>query len=104
MRGRPGLVTAYQRDQAIFPTNTQRVWFAIFALIMALLTFVLSDDLALRGASAAAAAVGAIGLNRGRYRLGRTRCVGDHDRYCRTNRCICSAGNRWDRVTAVIRC
>lgn len=63
MRGRPGLVTAYQRDMAIFPTTTQRVWFAGFALIMALLTFVLSDDLALRGASAAAAAVGAIGLN-----------------------------------------
>ncbi|MDJ0497005.1 MAG: branched-chain amino acid ABC transporter permease [Acidimicrobiia bacterium] len=63
MRGRPGLVTAYQRDMAIFPTNTQRVWFAAFALVMALLTFVLSDDLALRGASAAAAAVGAIGLN-----------------------------------------
>jgi branched-chain amino acid transport system permease protein len=48
---------------AIFPTNTQRVWFTAFALVVALLTFVLSDDLALLGASAAAAAIGAIGLN-----------------------------------------
>ena len=63
MRGRPGLITAYERDMAIFPTNTQRVWFVAFALVMALLAFMLSDDLALRGASAAAAAVGAIGLN-----------------------------------------
>lgn len=63
MRGRPGLVTAYQRDMAIFPTTTQRVWFVIFSLVLVLLTFVLTDDLALRGATAAAAAVGAIGLN-----------------------------------------
>ena len=34
MRGRPGLVTAYQRDMAIFPTTTQRVWFAVFSLLM----------------------------------------------------------------------
>ena len=63
MRGRPGLVTAYQRDAAILPTTTQRVWFAVFSLALLSLTVVLPDDLALRGASAAAAAIGAIGLN-----------------------------------------
>lgn len=63
MRGRPGLFTAYQRDAAIFPTTTQRVWFALFCVALLALSVTLSDDLALLGASAAGAAVGAIGLN-----------------------------------------
>ncbi len=63
MRGRPGLVTAYRRDMSILPTTTQRVWFFSFCIVVAGLTFFLSDDLASRGASAAAAAIGAIGLN-----------------------------------------
>jgi branched-chain amino acid transport system permease protein len=63
MRGRPGLITEYRRDTAVLPTTTQRVWFALFAVAIVALTLVLPDDLARRGATAAAAAVGAIGLN-----------------------------------------
>ncbi|MDX2343667.1 MAG: branched-chain amino acid ABC transporter permease, partial [Acidimicrobiia bacterium] len=63
MRSRPGLVTAYRRDMSIFPTTTQRVWFLALCMALGSLTFFLSDDLASRAASAAAAAVGAIGLN-----------------------------------------
>lgn len=63
MRGRPGLVTDYRRDMAIFPTTTQRVWFVVFALGLVLLGLRLPADLALLGATAAIASVGAIGLN-----------------------------------------
>ena len=61
--GISGLVTAYRRDMSIFPTTTQRVWFLVFCIALATLAFFLSDDLASRAASAAAAAIGAIGLN-----------------------------------------
>ena len=63
MRGRPGLITGYSRDMGIFPTNTPRGWFLAFAVALVMIGLNLPADLALLGATAAIAAVGAIGLN-----------------------------------------
>lgn len=63
MRGRPGLITDYARDMAIFPTTTSLAWFVAFAVVLVLVGLQLPADLALLGATAAVAAVGAIGLN-----------------------------------------
>ena len=63
MRGRPGLVTRYSRDMAIFPTTTGLLWFGALVVVLLLLGLNLPADLALLGATAAIAAVGAIGLN-----------------------------------------
>ncbi len=63
MRGRPGLITAYGRDMAMFPTRTSLSWFGVLAVLLILIGLRLPADLALLGATAAVAAVGAIGLN-----------------------------------------
>lgn len=63
MRGRPGLVTRYGRDMAIFPTTTSLGWFVALAVLLVVVGLRLPADLALLGATAAVAAVGAIGLN-----------------------------------------
>ena len=63
MRGRPGLISDYRRDMAILPTTTQRTWFIIMALVLVWIGLRLPADLALLGATAAIASVGAIGLN-----------------------------------------
>jgi branched-chain amino acid transport system permease protein len=63
MRGRPGLITDYRRDMAIFPSTTGAVWFGVLVVVLVWLGLNLPADLALLGATAAAAAVGAIGLN-----------------------------------------
>lgn len=63
MRGRPGLITEYSRDMAIFPTSTRLVWFLAMVVALAVIGLSLPADLALLGATAAIAAVGAIGLN-----------------------------------------
>jgi len=63
MRGRPGLITDYRRDMAILPTTTQRAWFVAMAVALVLIGLQLPADLALLGATAAIASVGAIGLN-----------------------------------------
>ncbi len=63
MRGRPGLITDYRRDMAIFRTNTQLAWFVVMAIGLVLIGLRMSADVALLGATAAVAAVGAIGLN-----------------------------------------
>ncbi|MGI9647980.1 MAG: branched-chain amino acid ABC transporter permease [Acidimicrobiia bacterium] len=63
MRGRPGLITDYRRDMAILPSTTQRTWFAAMAVVLVLIGLQLPADLALLGATAAIASVGAIGLN-----------------------------------------
>jgi branched-chain amino acid transport system permease protein len=48
---------------AIFPTSTSLAWFAGLAVLLVLVGLRLPADLALLGATAAVAAVGAIGLN-----------------------------------------
>jgi branched-chain amino acid transport system permease protein len=63
MRGRPGLVTNYAKDMAIFPSFTRLAWFGVLAVTLILIGLRLPADLALLGATAAVAAVGAIGLN-----------------------------------------
>lgn len=63
MRGRPGLITDYRRDMAVFRTQTQLVWFLALAAGLVFLGLRLPADLALLGATAAVASVGAIGLN-----------------------------------------
>ncbi len=63
MRGRPGLITNYARDMAIFPSSTRLVWFGALVVVLLVIGLRLPADLALLGATAAIAAVGAIGLN-----------------------------------------
>ena len=63
MRGRPGLITTYGRDLAIFPASTSAAWFAVLATLLVIAGLRLPADLALLGATAAVAAVGVIGLN-----------------------------------------
>ncbi len=63
MRGRPGLITDYRRDMAVFPSTTRLVWFGLLSLGLIWLGLNLPSDLALLGATAAVASVGAIGLN-----------------------------------------
>ena len=56
-------MTGYGRDMAIFPTTTSLGWFVAFAVALVIIGLRLPADLALLGATAAVAAVGAIGLN-----------------------------------------
>jgi branched-chain amino acid transport system permease protein len=63
MRGRPGLIAEYGRDMAIFPSSTTMSWFAVLVVALVIIGLRLPADLALLGATAAVAAVGAIGLN-----------------------------------------
>lgn len=63
MRGRPALFTRYEADGAIFPSNTQRVWFVFGVLALGVLPIWLPRDWMILIATAFVASIGVIGLN-----------------------------------------
>ena len=63
MRGRPALFTRYEADSAIFPNNTQRGWFVVGVLAVAVLPIWLPRDWMILIATAFIASIGVIGLN-----------------------------------------
>ena len=63
MRGRPALFTRYEADSAVLPTNTQRLWFVIGIILVAILPIWLPRDWMILIATAFIASVGVIGLN-----------------------------------------
>lgn len=76
MRHRPGLISDYHSDAAIFRSGVQRFWFAVLLvavvilglggtipLIPGLVDFTLEGELLLLGVAAMFASIGAIGLN-----------------------------------------
>lgn len=63
IRGRPGLFTSYRQDQALLNSAPKRLGVGVIALAAVVVPFLLDNDIVLLLATAAAAAVGAIGLN-----------------------------------------
>jgi branched-chain amino acid transport system permease protein len=63
MRGRPGLITSYERDIALFRTGTQRFWLLVLLLVAVWLPLWMSNTWLVPAAIALFAAIGAIGLN-----------------------------------------
>lgn len=63
MRGRPGLVTSYRRDIALFRTGTQRLWLAVLLAIALWLPLWIPNSWLVPAAISLFAAIGAIGLN-----------------------------------------
>lgn len=63
MRGRPGLITSYRKDIAVFRTGTQRFWLVILLAVAVWLPLWLPNDWLIPAAISLFAAIGAIGLN-----------------------------------------
>lgn len=63
IRGRPELHTSYRQDHALLNTVPKRVGVGLVALFALVVPFALDNDMVLLLATAAAAAIGAIGLN-----------------------------------------
>ena len=63
VRGRPELYTSYRQDQALLNTRPKRTAVTLLALLAIAVPFTLASDMVLLLATAAAAAIGAIGLN-----------------------------------------
>lgn len=63
VRRRPELYTSYQQDQALLNTRPKRAAVTLLTLLAIAVPFTLENDMVLLLATAAAAAIGAIGLN-----------------------------------------
>jgi len=63
MRGRPGLITSYKADIALFRTGTQRFWLIVLLAVAMWLPLWISNDWLFPATIAMFAAIGAIGLN-----------------------------------------
>ena len=63
VRGRPGLFSSYEADEAPLRTRTQRVWFGLMIAFLLVLPLQLDAELNALMATAFLAAIGAIGLN-----------------------------------------
>ena len=63
MRGRPGLITSYRRDVALFRTGTQRFWLIVLLATVLWLPLWIPNDWLFPATISLFAAIGAIGLN-----------------------------------------
>lgn len=63
MKGRPGLITSYRKDLAVFGTGTQRFWLVVLLAVAVWLPLWLPNDWLIPATLALFAAIGAIGLN-----------------------------------------
>ncbi len=63
MRGRPSLFTRYESDSAMLPSVTQRVWFVVGLVAVAVAAIWLPRDWLILIATAFIASIGVIGLN-----------------------------------------
>lgn len=63
MRGRPGLITSYRRDIALFRTGPQRFWLVVLLAVAAWLPLWIPNDWLVPATISLFAAIGAIGLN-----------------------------------------
>lgn len=63
MRGRPGLISSYQADQAPLGTGTRRAWLAVTLVVLVVLPLQLDAELNSLMATAFLSGIGAIGLN-----------------------------------------
>lgn len=63
MRGRPALVTSYEKDHAILPGNTRKAWMLVLLVFLVILPLQLDAEWNSLLATAFLSAIGAIGLN-----------------------------------------